>query len=223
MRETISKSAVCEIIADMYPTDGENVVDVRQIDKAYEAIQQLSYAQPETDWDYSEETKQITLIVPEDVYNSAETIFLSVGYEGTFGIRGMVYSVQPSSSCAHENDQDLQQTCNQLATDYISRQAAIDALDGEIEITGRTNAEAVKGYVRLVKDRLERLPSAQPDLSSYSDKLWRNAYERGKAEAQAEIVRCKDCKWKQGAECVRFADVRPWPDDFCSRAERREE
>ena len=45
--------------------------------------------------------------------------------------------------------------------DLISRQAAIDALNGEIEITGRTNAEAVKGYVRLVKDRLERLPSAQ--------------------------------------------------------------
>ena len=45
--------------------------------------------------------------------------------------------------------------------EYISRQAAIDALDGEIEITGRTNAEAVKGYVRLVKDRLERFPSAQ--------------------------------------------------------------
>ena len=49
-----------------------------------------------------------------------------------------------------------------MTDDLISRQAAIDALDGEIEITGRTNAEAVKGYVRLVKDRLERLPSAQP-------------------------------------------------------------
>ena len=50
-------------------------------------------------------------------------------------------------------------------SDLISRQAAIDALDGEIEITGRTNAEAVKGYVRLVKDRLERLPSAQPEIN----------------------------------------------------------
>lgn len=39
--------------------------------------------------------------------------------------------------------------------------------------------------------------------------------------AQPKIVRCKDCKWKQGSECVRFADVRPLPDDFCSRAERR--
>ena len=39
--------------------------------------------------------------------------------------------------------------------------------------------------------------------------------------AQPEIIYCKDCKWKQGAECVRFADVRPFPSDFCSRAERR--
>ena len=38
-----------------------------------------------------------------------------------------------------------------------------------------------------------------------------------------EVVRCKDCRWKQGAECVRFADVRPFPDDFCSRGERKEE
>ena len=38
-----------------------------------------------------------------------------------------------------------------------------------------------------------------------------------------EVVRCKDCKWKQGSECVRFADVRPFADDYCSRAERRED
>jgi plasmid stabilization system protein ParE len=53
----------------------------------------------------------------------------------------------------------------------VSRQAAIDALDGEIEITGRTNAEAVKGYVRLVRDRLERLPSAQPEQRYTEEEL----------------------------------------------------
>jgi hypothetical protein len=101
--------------------------------------------------------------------------------------------------------------------DYISRQAAIDAChDYE-------DGEGAYAYGFIVEERLRNLPPAQPDLSSYSDKLWRNAYERGKAEAEAEIIRCKDCKWKQGAECVRFADVRPWPNDFCSRAERRED
>ena len=56
-------------------------------------------------------------------------------------------------------------------SDLISRQAAIDALDGEITVTGRANAEAVRGYANLVCDRIKRLPSAQP-----------------------EIIRCKDCK-----------------------------
>ena len=41
--------------------------------------------------------------------------------------------------------------------------------------------------------------------------------------AQPKILRCKDCKWKQGSECVRFAEVRPFPDDFCSLAERRKQ
>jgi len=38
-------------------------------------------------------------------------------------------------------------------------------------------------------DVMRGLPSAQPDLSSYSDKLWRAAYERGKAEAQPQRMR----------------------------------
>lgn len=36
-----------------------------------------------------------------------------------------------------------------------------------------------------------------------------------------EIIYCKDCKWKQGSECVSFADVLVFPYDYCSRAERR--
>ena len=89
--------------------------------------------------------------------------------------------------------------------DLISRQDAIDALDGEIEITGRTNAEAVKGYVRLVKDRLERLPSVQP-----------------------EIIRCKDCRyyrWESDMCDYPYATAQNvvHEDDFCSKAERKEE
>ena len=50
--------------------------------------------------------------------------------------------------------------------------------------------------------------------------------ERGIArswDVVGKLIRCKDCRWKQGSECVRFADVRPFPDDFCSRAEWRGE
>ena len=47
--------------------------------------------------------------------------------------------------------------------DLISRQAAIDAFTDEIQVTGRANAESVKAYVKLVADRIKRLPSAQPE------------------------------------------------------------
>ena len=107
------------------------------------------------------------------------------------------------------------------ACDLIDRQQAIDALDGEIEITGRTNAEAVKGYVRLVKDRLKRLPSAQPSSSCVheNDTISRQAAidahceicgDRGRCNsdicpdmeafqllpsAQPEIIPCTECKY----------------------------
>lgn len=47
--------------------------------------------------------------------------------------------------------------------DLISRGAALDALNGEITVTGRANAEAVLGYTKLIADRIKRLPSAQPE------------------------------------------------------------
>ena len=89
--------------------------------------------------------------------------------------------------------------------DLISRQAAIDALDGEITVTGRVNAEAVRGYANLVCDRIKRLPSAQP-----------------------EIIHCKECKYGvqdedkrwycRGLGCqVGEADG----SGFCADAERR--
>ena len=63
--------------------------------------------------------------------------------------------------------------------DIISREDAIDAV-----------AEGLKGvfveYRDVAEKMLNKVPSAQPDLSDYSDKLWRNAYERGKEEARIQ-------------------------------------
>ena len=47
--------------------------------------------------------------------------------------------------------------------DLISRQAAIDALNGQISVTGDINAKAVQNYIRMVNQRLHDLPSAQPE------------------------------------------------------------
>lgn len=45
----------------------------------------------EPDWSYDSESNEITLVVPPDVYESTETIFLSVGYEGSPGLRGTIF------------------------------------------------------------------------------------------------------------------------------------
>ena len=45
--------------------------------------------------------------------------------------------------------------------DLISRQAAIDALDGELTITGRENAKTIRDYINGVDKKLRELPSAE--------------------------------------------------------------
>jgi hypothetical protein len=57
--------------------------------------------------------------------------------------------------------------------DLISRRAAIRLASG-----GCHPANVAK--------ELAKLPPAQADLSGYSDRLWKNAYERGKAEAEIQ-------------------------------------
>lgn len=47
--------------------------------------------------------------------------------------------------------------------DSISRKAAIDALNDEFTIIGKTNAIVVQDYIRRINNRLHDLPSAQPD------------------------------------------------------------
>lgn len=65
--------------------------------------------------------------------------------------------------------------------DLINRQATYDTLTDYYHHTTDIQHKALC-------DALSRVPSAQPDLSDYSDKLWAAAYERGKAEAVRWIL-----------------------------------
>ena len=71
-------------------------------------------------------------------------------------------------------------------SDLISRQAAIEALR---RAEALTKAFGYHNVIETIRD----LPSADIDLSDYSDRLWRNAYEQGKADAEAER---KKGRWK---------------------------
>ena len=85
-------------------------------------------------------------------------------------------------------------------SDLISRQAAINALWKALyEYEDKTEKQFIESdeldvadwfqhriFVQNMSDvdrqTLLDLPSADTDLSDYSDRLWKNAYERGKAE-----------------------------------------
>ena len=129
---------------------------------------------------------------------------------------------------------DLQPTCNNLATDLqpskqddlISRQDAIDALFGLYEyqrdIDPTEAADLVRQGIYLAEKKIERLPSAQPDL----DEVYAHAETEAEARYHAEIVRCKDCKYYQTRQksgflpqCCWF-DVLTKPNDFCSNGRK---
>ena len=82
------------------------------------------------------------------------------------------------------------------AFDCISRQAAIDALEGEIEVIGKANAEAVLKYTKMVCDRIKALPSAQPEVIPHrnykylSDYWCECGWHLGK---KGEVKYCSEC------------------------------
>lgn len=95
-------------------------------------------------------------------------------------------------------------------SDLIERQAVIDWL----KYKWNRNADSLFYGI-------QGLPPAQLDLSEYSDKLWRNAYERGKRDALAErkmgeweiyVISMFDGEGCKCSECG-FEGVPYW--DYC--------
>ncbi len=94
--------------------------------------------------------------------------------------------------------------------DLIERQAAIDILSLGKEILSRvlddidvvgTDREKYSWGLGLIEEcikDIEELPSTQP-----------------------EIVRCKDCKWKNQHNCTRAVEVFIDDNKYCAWAERR--
>lgn len=126
--------------------------------------------------------------------------------------------------------------------DTISRQAAIDAVDEQISYCDKALASfdiamkdeyAIKverASLRAYRETLEQLPSAQPDLSGYSDRLWRIAYERGKRDAQHEIIRCRDCvlwfplfRHSSIGWCAKWCANSMSADSYCSEGVKESE
>jgi len=87
-------------------------------------------------------------------------------------------------------------------SDLISRQAAIDAL--HMHLMYRMGTDSNK---KRLDDWINSLPSAEPDMSEYSDKLWKAAYERGKAEAQQRWIPCSERLPEPRADVWTCSDI----------------
>lgn len=111
-----------------------------------------------------------------------------------------------------------------MNNDLIYRQTAIDAIQEMPNCPNGYSDTYDKEHIIAV---LEEVPAAQPDFDAYCDKLWKLAYERGKGDAQANIVQCKDCKWRRNQNgTMAWIPCRALvtPDDFyCKYAERKEQ
>lgn len=103
----------------------------------------------------------------------------------------------------------ISETCVDVSKEHISAEEAI---------------RKIRGLLKPLDRYLESTSSFAPtaDLFNYSDKLWKAAYERGKAEALSEIVRCKDCKYAD--EYHHCGKIKWWNElnDYCSKGERKE-
>ena len=133
----------------------------------------------------------------------------------------------------------------QAAIEAIEKIFPVDPMKNEY-------TQGVTCGAALAKEYIKQLPSAQPDVpdTNVGDMISRQAAIdalewkwAGKAafdaiknlpSAQPEIIRCKDCEWFRkecGWNCIEYTVCGISPthhpirreEDFCSKAERREE
>ena len=113
-------------------------------------------------------SRQTALGAIDDIHN--EHLYKQPGDRDTYspyneGWSDACYRIDAVVSAMPPAQPDLQQTCNQLATDAISRQAALDAIY-EMHVGGKTAvAKALPNTygadLREIVEEIEALPSAQ--------------------------------------------------------------
>ena len=94
-----------------------------------------------------------------------------------------------------------------MSDDLIKRSDAIKIMACEMYAEAQSQGyevDSIEDFMPEAKTWMNDAPSVDTDLSGYSDKLWKNAYERGKADRpQGEWVdvngdgslwRCDQCK-----------------------------
>ena len=100
-------------------------------------------------------------------------------------------------------------------TDYIPRESALAAMNGDINVTGIENGESIYKYLKAVVDRLKQIPAADVvEVVWCKDCLFGHRY--------FEVINGKTDSW---VECRNpeglHRDVSD--DEYCSASIRRRE
>ena len=106
--------------------------------------------------------------------------------------------------------------------DLISRQMLLEYIHGEP--VGRLLCDKYN-----LDGLIKQFPSAQPYTDEEIQKMQDieqaqldKAYEMGKADAMAKIIRCRECKLRDTEYCnMAHGFMGMKDDDYCSYAERR--
>ena len=80
-----------------------------------------------------------------------------------------------------------------MDTDLISRQAAIDALNDDITITGEQNAQTVVEYIHRVCKKLNNIPSAEPQRKK-GRWIQNTTYQMVGSDAVVAEAYCSECE-----------------------------
>ena len=222
MSDLIERQKAIEALLKEFERDTPKAI------RAKLTLENLPSAQPEKRTEKHTETHACDLISRQTAIDALHGYFDGMLETDTwspcdvYGLIEILPSVQPET----HDKRTKTHSC-----DCISRQDAIEAI---AQCTCCGNEDTLRAYVLKhtldngwcggileALDAVKDLPSAQPDLSEYSDKLWRNAYERGKAEAQRKNgmwIEHNPHKWGLGIvfECSKCGEkIDCEPSNFC--------
>lgn len=106
----------------------------------------------------------------------------------------------------------------------MSWESPINVIIGEAEAKVEGDVFKVIQHYGIDVDKGELLKALSYDRGQY-DRGWSDGY----TQAKEDIVRCKDCKYKDTDKCP-LAEICNWEwvtwsnaDDYCSRGERKDE
>lgn len=93
-------------------------------------------------------------------------------------------------------------------SDLIDRQAAIETT---MTMCERCTTGDIIDLRDMICESLAVLPTADTDLSEYSDRLWKTAYERGKAEGMMNIDTnipiIEQIRWERDTAIEQLAEI----------------